>query len=97
MFPLRKQKMISASDRFIADHQLDVQETAVDAELLRLEMQMTVDSSEKVWAFKENLEQIKRGIADTRFDVHQLPVKKKKFWDRFRIRVYLWSVRGRFE
>jgi len=33
-------KAISASDRFISDHQLDAQEKIVDLELLRLESSM---------------------------------------------------------
>ena len=88
---------ISASERFISDHQLDAQETLIDLEIIRLEIQMSPNSTDEVWKFKDGLHLIKRGIHTTRQDLHLLPVKKKRLWDRLRIRVYLWSVRGRFE
>ena len=88
---------ITASERFISDHQLDVQETAIDAELLRLDMMITIDSPDEAHAFRVNLQNIKQGIKETRWDLHKIPVKKKRMWDRIRIRLYLWSVRGRFE
>jgi len=88
---------ISASERFISDHQLDAQEKIVDLELLRLEIEMGPDSSEKVWQFRDQLKHIKRGIKVTRQDLHQVPVRRKWLWQRLRIWVYEWSVRGRFE
>lgn len=90
-------KGISASERFISDHQLDAQEKIIDLELIRLEIQMGPESSEKVWKLKEGLQRIKQGIILTRQDLHLLPVRRKRLWDRLRIRVYTWAVRGRFE
>jgi len=90
-------KGITASERFISDHQLDAQEKIIDLEIIRLEMQMGAESTEEVWKFKDGLGRIKYGIKEMRRDLHLLPVKRKRLWDRLRIRVYSWSVRERFE
>lgn len=88
---------ISASERFISDHQLDAQEKIIDLEIIRLDLQMTPQSTEEVWRFRDGLQRIKHGIKEMRQDLHQLPVNRKRLWDRLRIRVYSWSVRERFE
>jgi len=88
---------ISSSERFISDHQLDAQEKIVDLELVRLDLQMSELSSDEVWKFKDGLNRIKYGIKEMRRDLHLLPVKRKRLWDRLRIRVYSWSVQDRFE
>jgi len=90
-------RKISASERFISDHQLDIQERVIDLELIRLELQMSTESTAQVWKFKDGLNNIKRSIKDMRQELHQYPVKRKRLWDRLRIRVYSWSVRDRFE
>jgi len=90
-------KSITATDRFVSDHQLDAQEALVDIEIIRLDMQMSGQSTDEVWAFKGQLNAIKKGIRDARRELHDLPVKRKGIWDRLRIRVYLWAVQGRFE
>ena len=88
---------ISYSERFISDHQLDVQEALVDLELIRLDIQMTEYSTAEVWRFKDELKVIKKGIKIAREDLHLFPVGRKWLWQRLRIRLYQWSVQGRFE
>jgi len=90
-------KPITASDRFVSDRQLDAQEALIDIEIIRLEMQMSGQSTEEVWVFKGQLTAIKKGIMDARKALHLLPVKRKKLWDRLRIRIYLWSIQDRFK
>ena len=90
-------RSISNSERFISDHQLDAQEALIDVELIRLDIQMTEYSSAEVWKFKDELRAIKKGIKIARKDLHLLPVGRKWLWQRLRIWVYEWSVRGRYE
>lgn len=90
-------KTISCSERFIADHQLDAQEAVIDAELLRLDLQMSAYSSEEVWKFKDELRSIKKGIGIARNDLHQFSVRRKWLWQRLRIWIYKWAIRGRIE
>jgi len=92
-----KVKPISYSERFIADHQIDVQVDLVECEQIRLDMQMSMSSTPQVWAFKDQLGVIKRSLKAAREDLHEFPVGRKWPWQRLRIAIYKWSVRDRFK
>jgi len=94
---MERTKPISYSERFIADHQIDVQEALIECELMRLDMQMSMSSTGEVWAFKEGLNLIRRSLKAAREDLHQLSVGRKWPWQRLRIAIYKWSVQERFK
>lgn len=88
---------ISVADRYIQDHQLDKQETLVDRELLRLDIQVHELSSAAFYRFREELRLIKRSIKETRKELHLIPVRRRTPWDYLKIKLYNWAVRGRIE
>lgn len=88
---------ISASERYISDHQLDAQEALVNTELIRLDLQMSPQSREEVWEFRGNLQAIRKGIQAARKELHQYEVKRKGAWDRLKIKVYEWAIRDRLK
>lgn len=88
---------ISTAERFVQDHQLDAQEKVLDAEILRVELELNTETKAETWRLLDELKLLRRSVQLTRRELHLIPVKRKRLRDRLKIKLYLWAVADRLK
>lgn len=83
--------------RYIQEHQLAAQEKILDAEILRIEINLDQVVNEKTFRLLRELKILKESIQAAKKDLLEIPVARKKIWDRLVIKVYDWAVSDRLK
>jgi len=88
---------ITYAEKEIAKHQLKVQETAIKAQLLMVEIRLTPYSSKETWLLYDTLKEILENVIRAQKLTEQMLVKKAFWWDRLKLKIYYWAVIDRFK
>jgi len=81
----------------IAEHQLEVQERALTALLTRIEISLNPYSNKETWKLYDFMRELKRETTGSLRDLRNLEIKKATWFGKLKLKLYLWSVKDRFD